>query len=168
MRLVSLLLCVASIVLAQGVQAQEAEPIGDWYYLASQDPMTDADRSAAFVPTSDMDLAFGVKCMSSGPQAIVLLQSAMDQLNMISMDEAGQVQYRFDDRAPVGPDEWRYESDPGALIAPSGHTRRIIQRSREHREVAVRVFNADGEEVRTEILSLMGATRALSRLTCVK
>lgn len=96
----------------------------------------------------------------------------MDQVTMLlpleaSGEESGEVEYRFDERDRVGPADWKYETDDGVLVGPSDHTRRIMERVRKHQNVEVRVFNADRDVVRTDVLSLAGAAGALDRLGCV-
>lgn len=167
--------CLLScLLLAQGAAAQEnLEQIGDWYYLDAQDALTEIDRSAAFALTPDRNLAFGVRCTTDGrPQAVVFLRSPMDQLNMLLPEEepgqeSGEVEYRFDDGDPPAPNDWSYQTHDGVLVASSDDTGRILEDSRKHRTVEVRVLNADRDVVRTDDLSLTGATAALERLACV-
>lgn len=167
--------CLLScLLLAQGATAQEhLEQVDDWYYLDAQDALSDTDRSAAFGLTSDENLAFGIRCTTDGrAQAVVFLRSPMNQVTMLLPleepgEESGEVEYRFDDRDRVGPNDWKYESDDGVLVASPDDTRRIMERARKHQHVEVRVFNADRDVVRTDVLSLAGATGALDRLSCV-
>jgi hypothetical protein len=167
--------CLLScLLLAQDAAAQDnLERVGDWYYLDAKDALIDTDRSAAITLTPDRNLAFGVRCTRDGrTQAVVFLRSPMDQLNMLlplenSGEASGEVEYRFDDRAPAEPDDWSYQTHDGVLVASSDESRRILEGSREHRNIEVRVFNADRQVVRTDVLSLTGAAGALDRLSCV-
>lgn len=172
MRTAILALCVASLLPVHGAAAQEDfEEVGDWNYLDAKDPLTGTDRSVAFGLSPDENLAFGFQCVDGQPRAVVFLRSVTDQMRMASAEEAeqsGDVTYRFGDRAAVGPDEWTYESDDGVLMASPAQSRRILERIGEHRKVGVRVFDPQGEEIRTDVLSLRGAARACPRLPCVE
>lgn len=131
--------CLLScLLLARGAAAQEnIERFDDWYYLDAKDALSDIDRSAAFGLTSDENLAFGVRCLEATAQAVVFLRSPMDQVTMLlPLEEpgeaSGEVEYRFDGRDPVGPNDWRYETDDGVLVASPDDTRRIMDRARKH------------------------------------
>lgn len=171
MRTAILALCIASLLPVHGAVAQQDfEELGDWNYLDAQDALSGTDRSVAFGLSSDENLAFGFQCVDGQPRAVVFLRSVTDQMRMVSAEKAdrsGKVTYRLGDRAAVGPDEWTYESDDGVLMASPAETRRLLERIGEHQKVGVRVFDPDGEEIRTDVLSLRGATRACSRLPCV-
>lgn len=172
MRTAILALCVASLLPVHGALAQQDfEELGDWNYLDAQDALSGTDRSVAFGLSSDENLAFGFQCIDGQPRAVVFLRSVTDQLRMASAEgaeQSGEVTYRLDDRAPVGPHEWRYESDDAVLMASPAQTRRLLKRIGEHQKVGVRVFDPEGEEIRTDVLSLRGAERACSRLPCVE
>jgi hypothetical protein len=146
----------------------DATPIGDFYYMESKDAMTDDPRDFTFVPDSEQEIAFGVKCMTEGPQPIILVQSPMLNMRLISMDESAKVQYRFDSQDPVGPRNWPYMASNNAVIAPSTVTEDLIGGARASVQLAVRIYNSDGDHVATREFSMKGATAAFDRLRCVE
>lgn len=160
----ALLFCLGGKVEGQA----DMTPIGDFYYTESKDAMTDAPRDFTFVPDSEQGLAFGVKCLAGGPQPILMIQSPMLNMQLISMDESAQVQYRFDSSDPVGPRSWPYQARNNVVIAPSTVTEDLIAGAKASVQLAVRVFNSDGDHVVTREFSMNGATAAFDRLPCVK
>lgn len=161
---------LAALIVAASAEGQSSVPYGDWAYVPHADRMTDEAADFGFVQSdTEGGFTFGVKCMDAEPNVLLLVTDRSMRIDLIdaSADYAPPIRYRFDQDPPQtgGGTSWRWNDDKYVMATPA--TPAMLRDVRNSRELAVRLFDYDGQVIGTYTFSLNGTIRVLDRLSCV-
>lgn len=165
--LAALLIVAVSIPLsAQGTQSN-AEPIGDVFYVVTEDAMTDEKQGMVMARSDDQKLWLNSACHQGRFAALLSVQDPVLSMDMITMDQGRpEVQYRVDDQEPVGPLDWRQGGEPSDVGIWGEQAQKFANDLKFGEQVAVRLWNSAGERVLTKTIPIDGLAKALARLPC--
>lgn len=154
--------------LVSGAAAQEPEPIGDFFFVASADPFEDDDRS--MVATIEIgadeyvdDNAFlAWRCLSDGLNVIYGFNSYMGGDD----DDRVLVRYRIDSREATDFESWSMMQGNDAAWIPMHWVSQFTAQAMAGSKVVFRVTDPLDGETLTHEFSLAGLGQALTRLSC--
>ncbi len=142
---------------------QETERIGDFTYVQSFDPITDEDISYIYTneinPIPEREGVLVWRCTSD--QLEVFFKSDL----FLSDDEVIPVTFRFDKDEPMS-QSWSLSTDGAAAFVQDFFIIRFSALARPANQIAIRLYDYQGTP-HTYQFSLIGLSRALTRLSCV-
>lgn len=131
-----------------------------WEYIPYADPFTDEDRSIVVSKTVIGDGMVAARCDEDGLNIMI-----MDERLHLKANEGVPVMWRFDDRMPNGSLDWIPSTKQTGAYVPSEDVSKILQRMKAGKKMALRLPGPDGHPS-TYVLSLMGFTQQVNKLTC--
>ncbi len=119
-----------------GLEAQEVEQMGSWYYQASLDPITDMNSSSSFTMDDDEKWVLGIHCSEGDYSAAIIIHStslngSLLRLQMLAETWKRTMTWRTDQSEPMT-ENW--------LTAKSGL---IVQKDRALKFVEALILATD-------------------------
>lgn len=145
-----------------------ADRIQDFVYQSTGDTETDERSGHTYTQSGNEEIAAFWACTDNELifSTVILDPQAKRKLTSTS-NENPRVQYRFDDGAPIGPEnDWTYLSETGSLLPPTNRMTEITKYALSATSLHIKIWNHEEKSVGTWTLSMMGSTRAIGKPPC--